>query len=533
MSNLQHAAVIGRAPRIRGLSLLALSASLVGCEATVTNGLNPPVQNPPVTAPASLRPVSGDSQSAPTGSLLPAPLVVRVYDSLGNPYPNIPVDWTLPQPGVLGQAQTITDATGTATNTWKLGGTPGYQIAVAASSSLTPVAFVGRAILVFQSIAISPKLVTIPTSGSQQFTTSGVFTDGTIGVPTVTYSATGGVITAQGLYLAGPVPGIFTVIARQVGGTLADTATVSLVAPGTVLTQVNLSPRSASLVTGQSLQFSVTGQMSDGATIIPPVTYTATGGAITPGGLYTADGTAGRFRVIASALDQVVGLVADTAAVTVSTPPPGAGGDLVNMTFESGTFEGLTDGAGGDPVNGEIVSGGCFSGIYCFDVNLVGSATDQEGSGHWVGGQQYADLWISFALKVITPTGAGVASQEMVIFRDGAAKYGELDAVGGQWIWNWLLTDPATGNIILNVLGTVPGDVGQWHTYKIHLQSHATTTIAIGKDGVDNLTVLTTTAVPAGLPTTLTLGGTLVGGSGPSHFLVDNVHIGSVDPGWP
>ena len=518
--------------RGRCLSFLALSASLAGCQATLTDGLNPPVQNPPATAPAVLRPISGDSQSAPTGSLLPAPLVVRVYDSLGNPYPNIAVDWTLPQQGLLGQAQTITDATGTARNTWQLGIAPGYQVAIATAPSLAPVRFVGRAVLVFQSISISPKLVTVQTGGNQQFTTTGVFTDGTIGVPNVTYSATGGVITAQGLYLAGPVPGIYRVIARQVGGTLVDTASVSIVAPGTVLTQVSISPKFPSVAEGQSLQFSVTGQMSDGSTIIPPVTYTATGGAITAGGLYTAGITLGRFRVVATALDQVVGTIADTAVVTVTAAPPG-GGNLVNMTFESGAFEGLTDGSGGTPVNGEIVSGGCFSGIYCFDVNLVGSGADQEGSGHWVGGQQYADLWISFALEVITPPGAGAATQEMLIFRDGAARYGELDEVGGQWVWNWLLTDPAKGNLVVTALGTVPGVVGQWHTYKLHLQSHGTTSVAIGRDGVDNMAVLTTTAAPAGLPTTLTIGGTLVGGSGPSHFLVDNVHIGTVDPGWP
>ncbi|MFI5210538.1 MAG: Ig-like domain-containing protein, partial [Gemmatimonadales bacterium] len=350
--------------------------------------------------------------------------------------------------------------------------------------------------------------------------------------PNVTYTATGGLISAQGLFVAGQFPGIYQVIARQVGGTLVDTATISLVVPGTVLTQVNISPRLPSLAAGQSLQFSVTGQMSDGSTIIPQVTWTGTGGAINAGGLYTAGITLGRFQVVATGLDQVVGTVADSTLVTITAPPPG-GGNLVNMTFESGAFEGLSDGNGGLPLNGEIVSGGCFSGIYCFDVNLVGATTDQEGSGYWVGGQQYADLWISFALKVITPPASGVATQEMVIFRNGVDKFGELNEVGGQWAWNWLLTNPASGNITLNPLGTVAGGAGQWHTYKLHLQSHATTSVAIGKDGVDNLVVLSIPAAAPGIPTTLTLGGALVGGSGPSHFLVDDVHIGTVDPGWP
>lgn len=514
------------------LPFLALSASLAGCgEPALTEGLTPPVQNPPTTPPAALRPVSGDGQSAPTGTQLPAPLVVRVYDSVGNPYPNIPVDWTLSQPGTLGQAQTLTDPTGTARNTWQLGTLPGDQFAIATAQSLAPVRFVGRAVLVFQSITISPDPVTIQTGGTQQFTTTGVFTDGSVGVPNVTYTATGGVITAQGLYLAGQFSGTFLVIARQVGGTLVDTATVSIVAPGTVLTQVNLSPRFPSVASGQSLQFSVTGLMSDGSTIVPIVTYTATGGSITSGGLYTAGITLGTFRVVATALDQVVGTVADTALVTITAALPG--GNLVNMRFETGDFEGLTDGGAGAPLNGEIVSGGCFNGIYCFDVNLVGSGSDQEGSGYWVGGQPYGDLWISFALKVISAPIGGAATQEMLIFRDGTGRFGELSEVAGQWVWNWQLTDPARGNLVVTALGTVPGIVGQWHTYKFHLQSHGTTSVAIGRDGVDNLAVLSTPAAPAGLPTALTLGGTLVGGSGPSHFQIDNVHIGTIDPGWP
>jgi hypothetical protein len=532
MPTLQHAYPAHRPAWASGLSLLALSASLIGCgEPAITEGLTPPVQNPPVTAPAVLRPVSGDGQAAPTGSQLPAPLVVRVYDSVGNPYPNIPVDWTLSQAGTLGQAQTVTDATGTARNTWQLGTAPGDQFAIATAQSLTPVRFVGRALLVFQSITISPDPVTIQTGGSQQFSTTGVFTDGSIGVPNVTYSATGGVITSQGLFLAGQRSGTFQVIARLVGGTLADTATVSIIAPGTVLTQLTITPRFPSVPSGQSLQFSVTGLMSDGSTIVPPVSYTATGGPITAGGLYTAGSTLGRFQVVATSLDQVVGSVADTALVTITAAPPG--GDLVNMTFETGAFEGLTDGSGGAPVNGEIVSGGCFRGIYCFDVNMVGAGADQEGLGYWVGTTPYQDLWISFALKVISAPSAGVATQELLIFRDGAARFGELDEVGGEWVWNWQLTDPARGNLVVTALGSVNSVVGQWHTYKIHLQSHGTTSVTIGRDGVDNVALLSTPAAAAGIPTTLTLGGTLVGGSGPSHFQVDNVHIGTVDPGWP
>jgi hypothetical protein len=275
--------------------------------------------------------VSGDSQIAPIGALLPKPLAVRVYDSVGNPYPGIMVGWTLNQAGQLGQSQTLTDSTGTAKTTWQLGNTPGLQVAVASVSALPPVNFVGQAIITLQSIAISPKTVTLLTGGAQQFTAVGTFSDGSIRTTSVTYRATGGTVSGSGLYTAGSTPGLFQVIAVQQGGTLADTATVNVIAPGAVLTQIILSPASAALSSGQTRQFSVTGQMSDGSTVVPPVTYAATGGTITTSGLYTAGSTAGTFRVIAV---QQGGTLADTSAITITAPvqpPPPVSGQIPEL----------------------------------------------------------------------------------------------------------------------------------------------------------------------------------------------------------
>ncbi len=64
----------------------------------------------------------------------------------------------------------------------------------------------------------------------------------------------------------------------QQGGTLADTSTITLTAAPPVLQAVILTPSSASLNTGATQQFSVSGQWSNGATTAPAVTYSATGG---------------------------------------------------------------------------------------------------------------------------------------------------------------------------------------------------------------------------------------------------------------
>ncbi len=168
-------------------------------------------------------------------------------------------------------------------------------------------------------VILTPSTVSLTTAGSQQFVVSGVWSDGSATAPAVTYSATGGTITSGGLYTAGSTAGSFRVIAVQQGGTLADTAAVTITALPPTLTQVILTPATASVQTGATQQFAVSGKLSDGSTTTPAVTYSATGGTITSAGLYTAGTTAGTFRVIAV---QQGGTLADTAAVTITAPPP-------------------------------------------------------------------------------------------------------------------------------------------------------------------------------------------------------------------
>jgi hypothetical protein len=387
---------------------------------------------------------------------------------------------------------------------------------------------------------LTPAAATLQPGATLQFKAMGTRSDGTVDQDVVDYSATGGTITTggtlstDGRYTAGSTVGTFRVIAVHRGGTMADTSTVTIAATTPVLQAVILTPTSTSVVTGGTKQCTVSGKWSNGATTAPSVAYTATGGTISSAGLYQAGATPGSYRVIAK---QTGGTLADTALVSVTPATTSGTGNLANMTFESGGFESLTDGGGGAPVNGKIVTSGAYSGTHAFDISVPASSTDQGGSGYWLGGQQYTDLWVSFALKVIASPNQGLATQKMVIFRsNGNApnQFGEMNQMGGLWVWNWLYTDPAKGTIYLtSKLGTISAGLGQWHTYKIHLQSHGTTTVTFGKDGVDNLITLTTTAAPAGIPTTLTFGGTLNGGSGASHFQFDNIHIGTSDPGWP
>jgi len=182
-----------------------------------------------------------------------------------------------------------------------------------------------------QAVILTPASVTLNSGATRQFAVSGQWSNGATTAPSVTYSATGGTITSGGLYTAGGTAGTFRVIATQQGGTLADTATVTITAP--VLQAVILTPASVSLTAGGTQQFAVSGQWSNGATTAPAVTYAATGGTVSTGGLYTAGATAGSFRVIAT---QQGGTLADTATVTIG----GAGGGtiLLSEAFEDGNL---------------------------------------------------------------------------------------------------------------------------------------------------------------------------------------------------
>jgi len=106
--------------------------------------------------------------------------------------------------------------------------------------------------------------------------------------------------------------------------TLADTATVTITEPAPappppppppVLEKVTLLPASATLAPAATRQFVAYGRTTAGDSISVNVEFTATGGTVTAGGLYTAGATAGSYRVIATSSG-----LADTSTITVTQP---------------------------------------------------------------------------------------------------------------------------------------------------------------------------------------------------------------------
>jgi hypothetical protein len=91
--------------------------------------------------------VSGQDQSGPVGTTLPAPLVVQVTDPFGNPIPDVTVTWTVDGGGAVSAATTTTGPDGATSVQWTLGGTAGTQHAFATVDGLagSPVTFTATA----------------------------------------------------------------------------------------------------------------------------------------------------------------------------------------------------------------------------------------------------------------------------------------------------------------------------------------------------------------------------------------------------
>ena len=86
--------------------------------------------------------VSGDNQTAAAGALLPNPLVVQVKNSSNVAIPGISVSFTIAAGGgILTTTSAITDASGNASTTLRLGSTAGVNSVAAAASGIGSVTF--------------------------------------------------------------------------------------------------------------------------------------------------------------------------------------------------------------------------------------------------------------------------------------------------------------------------------------------------------------------------------------------------------
>jgi hypothetical protein len=252
------------------------------------------------------------------------------------------------------------------------------------------------------SLEVSPESATLEVGGTHSFTAIGHLSSGFAAPVGVVWSATGGTVDASGVYTAGQTTGTYQVIATNVLGTLADTASVAVTVtdapepnptpapdpepnptpapdpepqpnpdptpgpnpeppapPQPTLTNVILKPATAAIATGSTRQFFAYGRNSVGDSVPVTVTYTASGGSISAGGLYTGGAAAGSYRVIAKA-----GALADTSVVTLT------------RTLGSGGGGGGGGGAVGRPMGMSWLLSRSESGTAPFNMSLDGYTAD-------------------------------------------------------------------------------------------------------------------------------------------------------------
>ncbi len=94
----------------------------------------------------SLTIVTGNGQSGFVGGLLVQPLTVRAADQDGVPASGVQINWGVTSGGgVVTPPETITDADGLSSSTWRLGATLGQQVVTASLPGGQPVTFVANA----------------------------------------------------------------------------------------------------------------------------------------------------------------------------------------------------------------------------------------------------------------------------------------------------------------------------------------------------------------------------------------------------
>ena len=185
----------------------------------------------------------------------------------------------------------------------------------------------------------------ILTGGTEQFTATVTGSSNTA----VSWSATGGTVSTNGLYTAPASAGTYSVTATsQANNTKSASATVTVTTPPVVA--VSISPVSAALLTGATQQFTATVTGSTNTA----VTWLATGGTVSTNGLYTAPATAGTYSITATS--QADSTKSATASVTVISSSAGSP-TLVQHVSSSNT------------------RGNDFSSPYCYHYQLPNFTT--------------------------------------------------------------------------------------------------------------------------------------------------------------
>ena len=127
------------------------------------------------------------------------------------------------------------------------------------------------------SLAVTPPLASIPVTGTQQYTATATYSDGSSRDVTASSSWTSANVPLGGAAVAtlspdgvgggiatGQSVGTATITATYVVGTITKTATASLTVTAATVTSINVTPATASIVVNATQQYTATAILSDG-----------------------------------------------------------------------------------------------------------------------------------------------------------------------------------------------------------------------------------------------------------------------------
>jgi uncharacterized protein YjdB len=265
----------------------------------------------------------------------------------------------------------------------------------------------------------SPDTVTLDPYQERQFLAFGRTEAGDSVAVAVRWTASGGTITAGGLYRADTLYGDYQVMATATSSPVTGNSRVRNRGP---LVAVIVTPPSASVGAGSTRQFAAYGRKRNGDSVAVSVVYSATGGTIVPAGLYTAGATAGAYRVIATHTGVSL---ADTAAVAVTSVPvasvavsPASAGVAVGQTVQ---LSATPKDANGSPLTGRTVTWGTtnpavatVNGSGLVTGTAAGTATITASSEGQSGTAAIAVTLVPVASVAVSPASASVAVGQTV-----------------------------------------------------------------------------------------------------------------------
>jgi hypothetical protein len=169
------------------------------------------------------------------------------------------------------------------------------------------------------SITVTPQSAVIPLGGSQQFTATGLYTDGTTQDLTATATWTSSSNVVAVINSSGIAAGLFqgsTTIQAAFGNLTGSTS--AIVGPPALVSTV-LSPSSATIALGTSQQYQLTGNYTDGST--QNVTNAATWSASPSSAVnLSASGSATGLQQGAVTVTATIGTISSSGTLTIGAP---------------------------------------------------------------------------------------------------------------------------------------------------------------------------------------------------------------------